>query len=580
MDTGILPAWLRDRLPRNDMGVIVEAVLVRLDRRRMVLVSVLNAADGVLLLALPWLAGRLADGLFGPEPQVSIAWVALGLFLLAALRTVAGITASLMSGTVSTSLTLSLQEWLLARVLGLDYLSYLRRQTGDLLSAVIRDADSVADFVSKVLPAVLPNAVVLIGSVAILATIAPVLAIGMIPALVVVVFLLRLWTRRNRPLARKMQDAYAAATASAESAVDMLPALKWLDAERSAVDAFARANENVAAWDLRWRQRVAPVQPLVHLLAFGGALVVLIVTGIGAQSGSSPGTVIALLLYAGLAARPLASFASQFGQFSAAIGAADRMTELMAAPVDHPEGEDLPAGADREIVMNSVSFAWPERDPIIEGLNGAIPKGAWVAIVGANGSGKTTLLQLIGRMVRPTSGRITLSGVDLSALSVRSLRGAVAAVPQQAWLLHGSILENLRIARPSATPDQIDTACRLSDLSTVLASLPKGLDTVIGPHGLRLSGGQQQRLMIARAILRDAPILLLDEATSMFDLEAQRAFFAAARTALFDRTVIFVSHDPELVAHADLVLEMPGCRIRRQQRPHDVAPGRSFGKHQ
>lgn len=580
MAARMLPLWLLDRLPRNDMQRIAEAVFLRLDRRRMLGVSLLNTADSALLLLLPLLAGWLADGLLGAKPEVSIGWIALGLFLLAALRAVVGITASLMSGTISTSLALSLQEWLLDRVLRLDYLSYLRRHTGDLLSAVIRDADAVADFVSKVLPAVLPNTVVLIGSVAILATAAPELAIGMVPAIALVVLLLRLWTRNNRPLARQMQNAYAYATASAESAIDLLPALKWLDAERRAVDAFATANRDVAAWDLRWRRRVVPVQPLVYLLAFGGALLVLIGAGVGSDSGATPGALIALLLYAGLAARPLASFASQFGQFSAAIGAADRMTELMAEPADDPDGVDLPADAEREIAMNSVSFAWPDRDPIFEGLTGTIPQGAWVAVVGANGSGKTTLLQLIGRMVRPTSGRITLSGVDLSALSVRSLRGAVAAVPQQAWLLHGSILENLRIARPSATSGQIETACRLSDLSTVLASLPKGLDTVIGPHGLRLSGGQQQRLMIARALLRDSPILLLDEATSMFDLDAQRAFFAAARTALRDRTVIFVSHDPELVSHADLVLEMPACRIRRQRGPDDVADRRSVGGHQ
>jgi ABC-type multidrug transport system fused ATPase/permease subunit len=548
------------------MRRIAEAVFDRLDRRRMLGVSVLNTADSMLLLVLPWLAGRLADGLFGPAPAVSIGWIALGLFLLAALRAAAGITATLVSGTISTNLTLSLQEWLLERVLRLDYLSYLRRQTGDLLSAVIRDADAVADFVSKVIPSVLPNAVVLIGSVVILATITPLLAISMVPAIVLVVLLLRLWTRRNRPLARQMQDAYAAATASAESAIDMLPALKWLAAERRAVEAFATANRDVAAWDLRWRRRVVPVQPLVYLSAFGGALLVLIGAGAGSESVATPGALIALLLYAGLAARPLASFASQFGQFSAAIGAADRMTELMAAPTDRLYGEQLPPDADCVIALESVSFAWPERDPIIAGLTGTIPSGAWVAIVGANGSGKTSLLQLIGRMVIPTSGRILLSGVDLAKLSVSSLRDSVAAVPQQAWLLHGTIEANLRIARPAATDHEIERACQLSDLGSLLSTLPAGLGTVIGPHGLRLSGGQQQRLMIARALLRDAPILLLDEATSMFDLEAQRAFFRVARMALVERTVIYVSHDPELVSHADLIIEMPACTLRRPGR--------------
>jgi len=184
-----------------------------------------------------------------------------------------------------------------------------------------------------------------------------------------------------------------------------------------------------------------------------------------------------------------------------------------------------------------------------------------VAIVGPSGAGKSTIFQLLLRFYDPTSGRITLDGLDLREMSRETFRAAMAMVPQDPVIFAASARENIRFGRPDASDAEVEEAARAAAAHEFLTALPQGYDTYVGERGLMLSGGQKQRIAIARAILRDAPILLLDEATSALDAESERLVQDAVARLSADRTTLIVAHRLATVKQADRILVFQDGRI-------------------
>jgi len=181
--------------------------------------------------------------------------------------------------------------------------------------------------------------------------------------------------------------------------------------------------------------------------------------------------------------------------------------------------------------------------------------------VGETGSGKSTVATLIVRLYDPTVGRITVDGFDLRALRLNELVGAIGMVGQDTYLLHASVRENLRYARPDATDDQVEWAARAAQVHDVIVALPEGYDTVVGSRGHRFSGGEKQRIAIARTLLRDPPILVLDEATSALDNSTERAVQRALEELARGRTTVTIAHRLSTIRNADQIVVMRGGRI-------------------
>lgn len=246
-----------------------------------------------------------------------------------------------------------------------------------------------------------------------------------------------------------------------------------------------------------------------------------------------------------------------------------RIFEYLDEPVEITERRDpvtiRRADMRGEVELNHVSFAYREEDrPAVHDISLTIPAGSHVAIVGPTGSGKTTLGYLLARLYDVDSGAIRFDGIDLRDMSFQSLSEMLGVVSQDAYLLHASVAENLRFAKPEATDAELFAAARIAQIHDHVASLPDGYGTLVGEDGYRFSGGERQRLVLARTILRDPPVLLLDEATSALDTRTERAMSLALTRMSKGRTTISIAHRLSTIRHADLIVVMQAGRIVEQ----------------
>jgi ATP-binding cassette subfamily B protein len=194
-------------------------------------------------------------------------------------------------------------------------------------------------------------------------------------------------------------------------------------------------------------------------------------------------------------------------------------------------------------------------------LNLDVPAGTSLALVGETGSGKSTMAALICRLYDPTAGRVTIDGVDVRDLALTDLASIVGVVSQETYLLHTTVRENLRYARPGAGDAEIEDACRAAQIHDLIAALPDGYDTMVGSRGHRFSGGEKQRIAIARTLLRDPRILVLDEATSALDTETERAVQRAFDALSRGRTTVTIAHRLSTVRHADQIVVVDRGRV-------------------
>ena len=246
-----------------------------------------------------------------------------------------------------------------------------------------------------------------------------------------------------------------------------------------------------------------------------------------------------------------------------------RIFEYLDKPVEITERPDpvtiRRADMRGEVELNHVSFAYREEGrPAVHDISLTIPAGSHVAIVGPTGSGKTTLGYLLARLYDVDSGAIRFDGVDLRDMSFQSLSEMLGVVSQDPYLLHASVAENLRFAKPDATEAELFAAAKIAQIHDHVASLPEGYGTLVGEDGYRFSGGEKQRLVLARTILRDPPVLLLDEATSALDTRTERAMSLALTRMSKDRTTITIAHRLSTIRHADLIVVMQAGRIVEQ----------------
>jgi ABC-type multidrug transport system fused ATPase/permease subunit len=533
-------------------------------RGRMTLVAALMLVESLAMLAVPWFGGQLAGRMIteGSGNAAGLVVVVLGLLsAVAALRICVG----LLSGSMSLRFLTQLQSDLHDHLQSLPVPFHEGHQRGDLLALSTWEIRRLSGFLTGTLVALPPMLLTAIGSIAIMFTIDPMLALA-VPVMVPLFYLiLKIIGRRLRTLAVAAQKAEAEAMALAEMHLEMLPAIKSFTQEDLASERYGTAIAHARDIQLKEVRISAVFYPIVQLVASGAAVVLVVLAGRSAGDMTA-GELVAFLMYAALLTRPVSQLANVYGQIQTLKGMLERLGRVFnTAPEREPKAAKPLDRAQGHIAFNAVSFAYPDRPHTLHGVDLVIPSGQTLALTGANGVGKTTLAGLLLRFLEPDRGAVLLDGIPVGDLQLADLRRQIGVVPQRPLLFNGTIVENIGFGRIGATQAEIEEACRLSQAHEFITSLPKGYATQIGSQGVRLSGGQGQRIALARALVKDPPILILDEATSMFDTEGESDFVTVASAALRDRTVILITHRPATLALADRIVRLDRGRIISDQ---------------
>ncbi len=453
------------------------------------------------------------------------------------------------------------------RVLGMSPAFFERIMTGEVLSRITTDTTLILSVIGSSVSIALRNLLMLVGGLVMLMLTSGKLTglvLLIVPAIVVPIIVLG---RRLRRLSRENQDWIASSSGSASEALSSVQTVQAFTHEGQTRAAFAEVTEkSFTSAQSRIRTR-AVMTVIVIFLTFAGIVGVLWIGARDVRQGAmTVGELIQFVIYAVMVAGAVGALSEIWGELQRAAGATERLVELFHtedAVKDPARPVALPRPVRGAIAFQDVTFRYPTR-PDTSALNGVslhVAPGETVALVGPSGAGKTTILQLLMRFYDPQSGRITLDGIDLAAMTRGDFRGAIAMVPQDPVIFATSARENIRFGRPDASDAEVEEAAKAAAAHEFLTALPQGYDSYLGERGVMLSGGQKQRVAIARAILRDAPILLLDEATSALDAESERAVQAAVERLSQGRTTLVVAHRLATVKRADRIVVFDHGRI-------------------
>ena len=521
-------------------------------------------------LVLPMAVRHMIDQGFGHSSLATINATFLGLFgvaLVLAFATAARYYCIALLGERSLA---SLRSQLYAHVIRLDVGFFERSRVGELISRLGTDTEVIQALIGSGISVALRSAVMLLGATAMMVWTSPRLA-GLTALVIPAVMLpILVFGRRVQKLSRASQDRLADAAAVANETLNAAPAVKAY--AREDIES-ARYGGAIARALATARQRIGMRSILtatVIVLFFGAIALVLWAGARDVLAGTlDVGVLAQFVIYAFLAAGSLAGLSEVWGDVLRAAGAMERIGELFEerAEITSPaQPTALPRPMEGALRFEHIEFHYPSRPdaPALHDFDLSIRPGETVALVGPSGAGKSTVFALLLRFYDPQTGRITLDGIDLRALALPELRGAIALVPQETVIFGGSAAENIRFGRQDADDEEVRDAARAAEANEFIMAMSKGYGEELGERGVRLSGGQRQRIAIARAILRDAPLLLLDEATSALDAQSEAAIQQALERLEKGRTTLVIAHRLATVQRADRIVVMDGGRIVAQ----------------
>ena len=409
-----------------------------------------------------------------------------------------------------------------------------------------------------------------IGGIVYLIVLAPKLAAMLLVGIPVVVVPLVLFGRTIRSLSRSSQDRIADVGTTVSETLGAMKVVQAFGQEQRELGRFRESVENAFGVAKRRFTLRAVMTFSVILLMFGAIVMILWEGASDVAAGKMTGGAIAAFVFTGvLVGGAFGALTEVYGDLLRGSGAAGRIHELMVARPEieaPPSPVALPEPALGSLEFDHVTFRYPTRpeEKALHDLSLSVAPGETVAVVGPSGAGKSTLFQLALRFYDPQEGRVLIDGIDLRDADPAELRKRIAVVPQETVIFAASAKDNIRYGRWEATDEEIVEAAKAANAHEFLDTLPERYDTFLGESGARLSGGQRQRIVIARALLRDAPLLLLDEATSALDAHSEKLVQEALERLMKSRTTIVIAHRLATTRAANRIVVMEHGRIAEQ----------------
>ena len=532
-------------------------------------VTAIIAASSLVGLASPFLLRAVIDKAL-PERDVRLlAWLVIAMVAVAALTSAFGVVQTWISTKVGQHIMHELRTSVFTHLQRQSIAFFTRTRSGEVQSRIQNDIGGMESVVTSTATSIASNLTTAVGTAVAMVALSWRLSLISLVVMPPAVYLTRKVAKMRRAITAQQQGELADLNVTIEEglSVNGVQLAKTMGAGPALVRRFTASSARLI--DLELRSQLAGRWRMSSLTIIFAAVpaVIYLAAGLPVTAGTvSIGTLVAFTTLQNGLFRPITGLLGTSVSVISSLALFARIFEYLDLPVevDDPARPVLldPGRITGHVRFEDVDFTYPGADrPALSGIDLDVPAGRTLALVGETGSGKTTLGSLAARLYDPSRGRVTIDGVDIRDMRLADLAAIVGVVSQETYLLHTTVRENLRYAKPDATDPEIEAAARAAQIHGLIAGLPDGYDTMVGSRGHRFSGGEKQRIAIARTLLRDPRVLVLDEATSALDTETERAVQQAFDTLARGRTTITIAHRLSTVRDADQIVVLDHGRI-------------------
>lgn len=532
--------------------------------RRLVLVLVLSLVATALSLLLPYLARALVDRALLRRDTDALVRIVLAFAAITLASFGLNVVSGLRYTRVSADILFDMRLALFRHLQRLSPRFYARMPLGQIASRINSDIGEIQRVAAEVALSWVGSVVFLIGAVAILIALDPLLFAVSVAVLPLSLLALVRYRRRLEDSIAVVRDRSASIGTFLIEGLQGMRVVVTHNAQEREASRFRERNDAFVDALMRMRRLTYLSGGVPGLLLAVGSGAVFLVGGWRVIDGTiTMGTLVAFVAYQMRLLGPVQGLMGLYASVATARVSLRRVHEILDTPpdvIEAVEATPLPSSLG-EVEIEDVTFTFDRGAPVLDRASLTIAGGERVAIVGASGGGKSTIADLLVRQLDPASGRILLDGYDLRDLRLADVRRHVVVVEQDPFLFNASVAENIRYARPDAPPADIAAAARAAGLADLLARLPQGIDTPVGERGRALSAGERQRLAIARAFLADPAVLVLDEATGAVDPATEAQVMSGYEAVMRGRTTIVITHRLEPARRADRVVVLDRGRI-------------------
>jgi ABC-type multidrug transport system fused ATPase/permease subunit len=485
------------------------------------------------------------------------------------------------SGRIGQKVLLELRRRVYRHFQRLDIAFHERYTSGRVVSRSTNDVEAIQDMLETGFDSLITAVLTLIGTSILLVTLDVRLGLMCLAGLPILVGLVWWFRSQSAKTYRRVRESAALVIVQFVETMTGIKAVQAYRREPRNQEIFEDIADRYKADNEKTFRLLAVFMPGVKLVGNITTGVVLLYGGYRVLHGQMTiGTLAAFLLYLRMFFEPMQEISQFFNTFQSASSALEKLAGVLAERpgIKDPERPVRLERVRGDVAFHDVRFAYVSERPVLPDLSFSVPAGQTIALVGTTGAGKTTIAKLIARFYDPTSGSVTLDGIDLRDLSQAELRRHVVMVTQENFMFDGTVADNIRFGRPDATDDEVHSAAAAVGADRFIDALPDGYDTDVAKRGGRLSAGQRQLVAFARAFLADPAVLILDEATSSLDIPSERMVQRALETVLADRTALVIAHRLSTVQVADRVLVLEHGRIVEDGAPDDLI-GRTGGRY-
>ncbi len=547
--------------PKNRKGTILRLgqYLLRY-RYQMLLALVLTVASNLFALVGPMLSGYAIDAIEPGLGRVDFARV----FYYAALMVLFYLVSSALSYVlsvlmirISKKVVYQMREDVFTHLMELPVGYFDTHQTGDIISRISYDIDTVNTSLANDLVQILTTLITVVGAFSMMVAISPRLVLIFVFTVPLSIFLTKLITGKTRPLFRLRSRKLGELNGFVEEMITGQKTLKAYHQEDNTIRKLDLKNEEAVEAYYRAEYYGSVVGPTVNFINNLSLTLVSVFGALLFLAGNMRiGSISSFILYSRKFSGPINEAANIMSELQSALAAAERVFNTIDEPTEAPDGESAQVlcHVRGDVRLENVSFGYTQGQRIIKNLDLYAPHGKLVAIVGPTGAGKTTLINLLMRFYDVQDGHIFVDNHEIRDVTRASLRKAYAMVLQDTWLFQGSVFENIAYGRQGATMDEVVAAAKAAKIHSYIMRLPQGYDTVLTDEGTNISKGQKQLLTIARAMLLDAPMLILDEATSNVDTRTEQQIQQAMRRLMENKTCFVIAHRLSTIQNADVIL--------------------------